>query len=153
MMQKKLGQVLASFSWMRHASLQPTKIVVSEVCFLLGLSLYKKCKILIDCFHRYWWIELFFFQNGWPMKAVEAYFQQRPLQEVLSIANLLYATHRIWTCPELEVRHVVCTVVLTTTPWRATLPLHHYTTELWWSKNPSIYLDSIFWSITWKCVY
>lgn len=65
MMQKKLGQVLASFSWMRHASLQPTKIVVSKVCFFLGLSLYKKCKILIDCFHRYWWIELIIFFPEW----------------------------------------------------------------------------------------
>ena len=40
----------------------------------------------------------------WPTKGVKPYFQQRPLSEILTIANHWHTASRIWTCVEPEFR-------------------------------------------------
>ena len=41
-----------------------------------------------------------FLWYGWPTKGVYAYFQSRPLSDILTIANLRSAASRVWSCVE-----------------------------------------------------
>ena len=78
---------------------------------LWTLQLQSVYSVLHDDDELFWWY-------GWPTKGVQPYFHLIPLSEILAIANLRYATSRICTCaePELRLSWMTFAAAITTTP-------------------------------------